>query len=137
MKTISIASETDLPSAAAEFIDAMGPNRVFAFYGEMGAGKTTFIKALCSQLGVNDKTASPTFSIVNEYRTASGQKIYHFDLYRLKTEEELYDIGYEEYLFSGNLCLIEWPEKMGKLLPEGAVKIQVRVQNGARTLSLI
>lgn len=137
MKTISIASETDLPRAAAEFIAGMGTNHVVAFYGEMGAGKTTFIKALCSQLGVNDKTASPTFSIVNEYRTASGRKIYHFDLYRLKSEEELYDLGYEEYLFSGNLCLIEWPEKMGKLLPEDAVKVQVRVQNGARTLSLI
>ena len=91
----------------------------------MGAGKTTFIKALCAELGVTDEVSSPTFSLVNEYHTSSGEKIYHFDFYRIENEEEVYDIGYEEYLYSGHRCFIEWPEMIGGLVPEDAVTIRI------------
>lgn len=123
---IKISSIENIGHAAREFIDNMGKSRVFAFYGGMGAGKTTFIKAVCEQMGVEDVITSPTFAIVNEYTVAStGESIFHFDLYRIKKIEELYDMGYEEYFYSGHLCFIEWPELAEDLLPEETVKVTI------------
>ncbi len=101
---------------AREIINSPGLRKVICFYGEMGAGKTTFIKSFCQQAGVEDKVQSPTFSIVNEYQGADGNPVYHFDFYRLKSEEEAFDLGYEQYLFSGYFCLIEWPERISGIL---------------------
>ncbi len=106
----------NLPSAAKTFIDAIGGHRVFAFVGDMGAGKTTFISEVCRLLGADDDSGSPTFSIVNEYLDKSGKPIYHFDFYRLEYPEEALDIGVEDYFYSGHLCLIEWPDRIGSLL---------------------
>lgn len=112
--------------AARLFVAATGENTVFAFYGKMGAGKTTFIKAVCEELGVEDVITSPTFAIVNEYRSdTTGELIYHFDFYRIKKIEEVYDMGYEDYFYSGALCFIEWPELIEELLPEEAVKVTI------------
>ena len=112
--------------AARQFVAATGENSVFAFYGKMGAGKTTFIKAVCEELGVEDVITSPTFAIVNEYRSdTTGELIYHFDFYRIKKIEEVYDMGYEDYFYSGALCFIEWPELIEELLPEEAVKVTI------------
>ena len=112
--------------AARQFVAATGENTVFAFYGKMGAGKTTFIKAVCEELGVEDVITSPTFAIVNEYRSdTTGELIYHFDFYRIKNIEEVYDMGYEDYFYSGALCFIEWPELIEELLPEEAVKVTI------------
>ena len=131
---ISIPSPDSLPKAARQFIDAMGPSRVFAFYGAMGAGKTTFIKALCEALGVTDQVTSPTFAIVNEYQ--GREPIYHFDFYRIKRLEEAYDLGFEEYCYSGRLCLIEWPELIEELLPDDTVRVTIDVlPDGSRTIS--
>lgn len=130
MKTIHLNSITDLSRAAEEILIYSTGKRIFCFYGEMGAGKTTLIKEICKQLGVNDEGSSPTFSIVNEYKiSATGNKpvkCYHFDLYRLKSESEFFDIGYEDYIFSGNYCFIEWPEKVEHLLPKEAVKVVIQ-----------
>ncbi len=114
----------NIKEVAKRFVEEMGERRVFAFYGKMGAGKTTFIKAVCEELGVKDVITSPTFAIVNEY-TADENVIYHFDFYRIKKLEEVYDMGYEEYFYSGALCLIEWPELIEDLLPEDAVKVTI------------
>lgn len=122
---LKIASTEHLHEAAREFINSMGEGTVFAFYGQMGAGKTTFIKAICECLGVEDVINSPTFAIVNEYRSATGELIYHFDFYRIKKLEEVYDMGYEDYFYSGALCFIEWPELVEELLPEDAVKVRI------------
>lgn len=122
---LKIASTEHLHEAAREFINNMGEGTVFAFYGRMGAGKTTFIKAICECLGVEDVINSPTFAIVNEYRSATGELIYHFDFYRIKKLEEVYDMGYEDYFYSGALCFIEWPELVEELLPEDAVKVRI------------
>ena len=112
--------------AARQFVAATGENTVFAFYGKMGAGKTTFIKAVCEELGAEDVITSPTFAIVNEYRSdTTGELIYHFDFYRIKKIEEVYDMGYEDYFYSGALCFIEWPELIEELLPEEAVKVTI------------
>ena len=112
--------------AARQFVAATGENTVFAFYGKMGAGKTTFIKAVCEELGVEDVITSPTFAIVNEYTSdTTGELIYHFDFYRIKKIEEVYDMGYEDYFYSGALCFIEWPELIEELLPEEAVKVTI------------
>lgn len=112
--------------AARQFVAATGENTVFAFYGKMGAGKTTFIKAVCEELGVEDVITSPTFAIVNEYRSdTTGELIYHFDFYRIKKIEEVYDMGYEDYFYSGALCFIEWPELIEELLPKEAVKVTI------------
>ncbi|HMV08689.1 MAG TPA: tRNA (adenosine(37)-N6)-threonylcarbamoyltransferase complex ATPase subunit type 1 TsaE [Cyclobacteriaceae bacterium] len=116
----------DLQHVAEQLIREAGPLRVIVFQGEMGSGKTTFIKAICHALGVNDGMSSPTFSIVNEYEGTSGQTIYHFDFYRLKNELEAYDIGTEEYLDSGSYCLIEWPEKIAGLLPQKYFEVSIR-----------
>lgn len=122
---IKITSLENIHDAAREFIAAMGDNTVFAFYGKMGAGKTTFIKAICECLGVTDVINSPTFAIVNEYRSATEELIYHFDFYRIKKLEEVYDMGYEDYFYSGALCFIEWPELVEELLPFDAVKVTI------------
>lgn len=123
---IKINSLDNIHEAAKEFIAAMGDNTVFAFYGKMGAGKTTFIKAVCEELGVTDVINSPTFAIVNEYRSdENGELIYHFDFYRIKKLEEVYDMGYEDYFYSGALCFIEWPELIEELLPGNAVNVYI------------
>ena len=114
---IKINSLDNIKDAAREFIAAMGDNTVFAFYGKMGAGKTTFIKAICEYMGVSDVINSPSFSIINEYRAESGELIYHFDFYRINKVEEAYDFGYEDYFYCGALCFIEWPELIEELLP--------------------
>jgi len=134
---IKIYSLNRIHEAAQQFLDAMKDRTIFAFYGKMGAGKTTFIKAICECLGVKDVINSPTFAIVNEYCAGNGEPIYHFDFYRIKKLEEVYDMGYEEYAYSGNLCLMEWPELIEDLLPENAVKVTI-IENtdGSRVVSL-
>ena len=122
---IKINDLEHIREAARQFIEAMGDQHVFAFYGHMGAGKTTFIKAVCEELGVDDVVTSPTFAIVNEYTAADSTPIYHFDFYRIKKLEEVYDMGYEDYFYGDGLCFIEWPEMMEELLPDGAIKVQI------------
>ena len=107
---IRIDNLAHINEAAKQFVAAMGDNTIFAFYGHMGAGKTTFIKAICEELGVKDVITSPTFAIVNEYTDGQGEPVYHFDFYRIKKQEEVYDIGFEDYVESGSVCLMEWPE---------------------------
>ena len=138
MQIIRINTLADLEAAARQFVEAMGDNTVFAFYGKMGAGKTTFIKEVCTLLGVTDNITSPTFAIVNEYRSdIAGELIYHFDFYRIKKLEEVYDLGYEDYFYSGALCFIEWPELIEELLPGNAVKVTIEEEaDGARVLTL-
>lgn len=134
---IKINSLENIREAAHQFVAAMGDNTVFAFYGKMGAGKTTFIKAVCEELGVTDVINSPTFAIVNEYRSESGELIYHFDFYRIKKLEEVYDMGYEDYFYSGALCFIEWPELVEELLPGDAVKVYIEEdEQGTRTIRM-
>jgi tRNA threonylcarbamoyladenosine biosynthesis protein TsaE len=116
---------TELPQIAAELLASFPDSRVFAFWGKMGAGKTTFIKELCHQLGATDIVQSPSFTIINEYKTRSGDPLFHFDFYRIRKQEEVMDIGYEEYFFSGNYCFIEWPEKIEQLLPEAIVRVRI------------
>lgn len=135
---INIQSLEQIHEAAKEFVAAMGDNTVFAFYGKMGAGKTTFIKAVCEELGVSDVITSPTFAIVNEYRSdLAGELIYHFDFYRIKKLDEVYDMGYEDYFYSGCICFIEWPELIEELLPGNAVKVTIEeCEEGTRKLTL-
>lgn len=133
---IKIDNLENIHLAAKEFVANMGTSKVFAFYGKMGAGKTTFIKAVCEYLGVEDVITSPTFAIVNEYRTNNGEPIYHFDFYRIKKLEEVYDMGYEDYFYSGAPCFIEWPELIEELLPEDAIKVTIAEQeDGSRCIS--
>lgn len=124
MIKIKIKNLSELPRAAAQILEEAEGNCVFLFYAEMGMGKTTLIKELCKQLGVEDNVSSPTFSIVNEY-IGKQEKIYHFDFYRIKDEQEAFDLGYEEYFYSGNYCFVEWSEKIENLLPENAVSISI------------
>jgi len=135
MNKITISSLQELDNAAALFLELAGGNTVIAFSGELGAGKTTFIQAICRNLGIEVEVNSPTFSLVNEYFTPEGNSIFHFDLYRIETPEELFDMGYEEYFYSGSLCLIEWPEKAKKLIPENALWVKIEIgENEARQL---
>ena len=131
---IKIASLDDIKRAAREFVAAMGDRKVFAFYGKMGVGKTTFIKAVCEELGVEDVINSPTFAIVNEYVDGRGEPVYHFDFYRIKKEQEVLDIGYEDYVYSGYLCLMEWPEMIQKILPDDAVKVTIEEENDGKRI---
>ncbi|MBO4442210.1 MAG: tRNA (adenosine(37)-N6)-threonylcarbamoyltransferase complex ATPase subunit type 1 TsaE [Bacteroidaceae bacterium] len=135
---ITIKDLDHIEEAAREFIGQMGDDTVFAFYGKMGAGKTTFIKALCKLLGVEDEVNSPTFAIINEYRSeTTAELIYHFDFYRIKKLEEVYDLGYEDYFYSGALCFIEWPELVEELLPLDAKKVTITENSdGSRTITL-
>jgi len=135
MRTITISSLQELDNAAAQFLEFTGEHAVIAFSGEMGAGKTTFIQALCRNLGVKVEVNSPTFSLVNEYFTPVGNSIFHFDLYRIETPDELFDMGYEEYFYSGSLCLIEWPEKARNLIPDDALWVHIVIgENEARLI---
>lgn len=138
MNTITLKSIEDIGNAAAQFIELMGDDTVFAFYGKMGAGKTTFIKELCRQLGIEDEVNSPTFAIVNEYRSeTTAELVYHFDFYRIKKLEEVYDLGYEDYFYSGALCFIEWPELIEDVLPEDARRVTITENpDGSRTITL-
>ena len=134
MISLAIKNIDNIREAAREFIGHIGEHRVFAFYGEMGAGKTTFIKAICEELGVEDVITSPTFAIVNEYTSSDGP-IYHFDFYRIKKLEEVYDMGFEDYFYSGALCFIEWPELIEEVLPEDAVKVSIKEEeDGTRSI---
>jgi tRNA threonylcarbamoyladenosine biosynthesis protein TsaE len=132
---IKIEDLEHIHEAAREFITKMGNHKVFAFYGSMGAGKTTFTKAICEELGVEDVITSPTFAIINEYSGRDGT-IFHFDFYRIKKLEEVYDMGYEDYFYSGALCFIEWPELVEDVLPDDAVKVTITENSdGTRTVS--
>lgn len=130
---IEVNNLSDLPNVARQLLDFAGNEKVFIFEGEMGAGKTTFIKNFCSYLGVKDVVSSPTYSIVNEYVGANGA-VYHFDFYRIKDIHEAYDLGYEEYFYGGGICLIEWPERVEALLPENYIKVGISVVDENRRL---
>ena len=141
---ITIKNLDEMGEKARMFINTLGEQRVIAFYGSMGAGKTTFIRALCQELGVIEPVTSPTFAIVNEYEVVDDQssihqssikKVFHFDFYRIKRLEEAYDMGFEDYLYSGQLCLIEWPELIEELLPDDAVRVHITVNDdGTRSI---
>lgn len=137
-KIIEITSLDKINEAAHEFMAAMEDYTVFAFNGEMGAGKTTFIKALCEELGVDDVTNSPSFAIINEYRSeTTAELIYHFDCYRLENEVEAEEIGVEDYFYSGALCFIEWPERIADLLPDDTVDVDiVEQEDGTRKITI-
>ena len=132
---LKINKPANIEDAARKFLEINPDRKIFAFYGEMGAGKTTFIKALCAVLKSTDVVTSPTFTLVNEYLTEDGDSLYHFDFYRIKKLEEAYDLGFEEYLDSGKLCFIEWPEKVESLLPPSVCNVKMTVNNdSSRTL---
>ena len=132
---IRVKSIDGIVEAAKAFVDAMGEKRVFAFYGKMGVGKTTFIKAVCEEMGVENVINSPTFAIVNEYVDGRGEPVYHFDFYRIKKEQEVLDIGYEDYVYSGNVCFMEWPELIEGLLPADVVKVNIEEdEDGGRAI---
>jgi tRNA threonylcarbamoyladenosine biosynthesis protein TsaE len=139
---IRISNLDNIREAARQFIENIGDHRVFAFYGKMGAGKTTFIKAICEELGVEDIITSPTFAIVNEYTSHASlltphDSIFHFDFYRIKKLEEVYDMGFEDYFYSGSLCFVEWPELIEEVLPEDAVKVTIEENaDGTRSVKL-
>lgn len=125
-----------IQETAADFLRSFPDKKIFAFQGELGAGKTTFIKALCQQLGVKDSMSSPSFSLVNEYKSEDENPIYHFDLYRLKNAQEAFDIGMEEYLYSGNYCFVEWPERAEGILPEETVHVKITMEKGCRSIEI-
>ncbi|NCB07315.1 MAG: tRNA (adenosine(37)-N6)-threonylcarbamoyltransferase complex ATPase subunit type 1 TsaE [Bacteroidia bacterium] len=127
MFSINIKTLKELEKSAAELINQFPGSRVFAFYGKMGAGKTTFIQALCKVLGSNDNVTSPTFALINEYQTPIDGSIFHFDFYRIRNLEEAFDLGYEDYLYSGSYCFIEWPEKIESLLPANLVEVKIEI----------
>lgn len=134
---VNIDSLENIADAAKRFLAEAGDRRVFAFHGGMGAGKTTFIKALCSELGVTEVVASPTFAIVNEYMAQNGEPVYHFDLYRVKTMDEACDFGCEDYFYSGSYCFIEWPELVEPLLPDDTADVCITVDDeGHRAVEL-
>lgn len=134
---LKINSVNDLPEAADAILETLNGRSIVAFWGEMGAGKTTLIRALCDRLGVADTVTSPTFALVNEYHTEAGTPIYHFDFYRINRIEEVFDFGYEEYFYSGDLCLIEWPEKIEGLLPEKTLSVRILITgDDSRTIEI-
>lgn len=139
MKNLHITSQDDLPEVARAVIAALDGRSVVAFYGRMGAGKTTLIREIVAQLGSEDTVTSPTFAIVNHYSASDGSRIFHFDFYRLDKPEDAFDIGYEEYFYSGDICLVEWPEKVGGLLPEDTVAVSIETDpddDAARTFTI-
>lgn len=130
-----INSLKDIGGVAEKFLEAHPADRLFAFYGKMGSGKTTFIKALCEKLQVVDYVTSPTFALVNVYETETSDEIYHFDFYRIKSMDELFDLGYEEYFYSDNHCFVEWPELIEPLLPVNTVRVKIHeAENGSRII---
>ncbi len=131
---VEITGIEQLPEVARKLLEEFPEERFFAFFGKMGVGKTTLIKELCAALGVEDNVCSPTFAIVNEYRDREGEPVYHFDFYRLKSVAEAYDIGYEEYFYSGCYCFTEWTEKIEELLPEHYVRVEMEEKDGKRIL---
>ncbi len=134
---IVIKDKRHLLQAARLLLNYTGPSKILAFYGSMGAGKTTIIKAVCKVLGASDTVSSPTFTIVNEYTTRYGDSLYHIDFYRIRTKEEVFDFGLEEYFSSGSYCFLEWPELIEELLPDETVKIRISVgENEERTLEM-
>ena len=134
---LKIGSTDDLPKAAAAILESLDGRSVVAFRGEMGAGKTTLIRAICDALGVTDTVTSPTFAIVNEYRGEGSPPVYHFDFYRIDRIEEAFDFGYEEYFYGGDLCLVEWPEKIESLLPDDAMTVRIEVTGeDSRTIEI-
>lgn len=136
MTTIPIPDLAGLPQAAETFLNAIGNRKVVAFYAAMGTGKTTFISALAARLGVADTVNSPTFSILNEYRSVAGEPVYHFDFYRLRSSDEAVDLGFEDYFYSNRLCFIEWPEIVEDILPEDCVRVRIAVnEDQSRVLS--
>lgn len=136
MFSFQINTIEELPQAAEAFLKHFPNERLFAFYGKMGAGKTTLIKALCRALGSTDPITSPTFALVNEYSTAGSERIFHFDFYRIKSMEEALDIGFDDYIYSGKYCMMEWPENVEDLLPEEIVKVEIEVlDSSARTIT--
>lgn len=135
--TFTINDINDIRCVASDFIQALGDRRNIAFYGKMGAGKTTFIKAICEELGVEDVITSPTFAIVNEYTNREGEPVYHFDFYRIKRIEELFDMGFEDYVYSGCLCLMEWPELIEDALPDDVTRVTIEeTPDGKRVITL-
>ena len=126
MVTFRIDNLDDIQNIARDFLDHFRDQKIFAFYGPLGSGKTTFIKALCKELNAVDNVSSPSFSIINEYRSEENGEIYHFDFYRLEKQEEVYDLGYEEYFYTGKLCFIEWPEIVKEILPEETIHIRIK-----------
>jgi len=134
---IIVKQNKDLPFAGRRLLELSAGSRIFAFYGSLGAGKTTIIKAICNLLGASDMTSSPSFTLVNEYRTPEGESLYHIDFYRIKNTEEVFDFGLEEYLYGGSYCFMEWPELIEDLLPAGTVKIRINVgKNEERILEV-
>ena len=127
MTRIIIKDLAHLDKAAKEFLNAMEEHKIFAFHGTMGAGKTTLIKAICKELGTIDTVTSPTFTLVNEYNTVKSDTVYHFDFYRIEKVEEIFDFGFEEYMISGRICLMEWPEKIEPYLPDGTIRVNITV----------
>lgn len=135
---IRVEDTDQVPVVAEEFLRCTKRHNIFAFYGSLGAGKTTLIKAICNKLGSIDIVTSPSFTLVNEYKTHNGDLLYHFDFFRIKTQEEVFDFGFEEYLMSGRKCFIEWPEKVESLLPEDTVKVNIMVNPDlSRTVKVI
>ena len=131
---ILVKSIAELDNIAQQIIETYKTSRIFAFYGEMGAGKTTLIKTICKYLNVKQTVNSPTFSLVNEYPATDGASIYHFDFYRIKKITEVFDIGYEEYFYSGNYCFIEWPEKIENLLPDDFIRVDITIDGNDRRI---
>ena len=137
-ETIIVNGLEDYPEAAVRFTGFLDKGNIFAFYGKMGSGKTTFIKSICEELGVEDSINSPTFAIVNEYEDKEKRTIYHFDFYRIKSVEEVYNMGYEEYIYSNAICFMEWPELIEELLPEGCIKVYINENaDGSRTIRVV
>lgn len=138
MKDIVIRDLAGIDDAAKAFLEEIGDNKIVALYGSMGAGKTTFVTALCRVLGVEDVVNSPTFTIVNEYQTEDGDPLFHFDFYRIKSLREVEDLGFDEYVYSGYLCLMEWPEMVEEMLPEETLKVSIAEQeDGSRLIKFI
>lgn len=138
MKDIVIKGLDRIDDAAREFLEEIGNNKIIALYGSMGAGKTTFVTAICRVLGVEDVVNSPTFTIVNEYETQKGEAVFHFDFYRIKSLREVEDLGFEEYVYSDSLCLMEWPEMIEEMLPQETLKVSISEQeDGTRLIKFI